>query len=86
MRERKYIKIERYIGEKKRERERKREREIERVGMNYKTEITDFRYAIFRSNMKKVQFLQETEQGTATYGATHLADLTPGMNGLATKY
>jgi len=34
------------------------------------------RYAIFRDNMKKVQFLTETEQGTGEYGATHMADLT----------
>jgi len=34
------------------------------------------RYGIFRENMKKVQFLQETELGTGIYGATHLADLT----------
>ena len=26
--------------------------------------------------MKKVQFLEETELGTATYGATRMADLT----------
>ena len=34
------------------------------------------RYAIFRDNMKKVQFLRETELGTGEYGATALADLT----------
>lgn len=34
------------------------------------------RYAVFRDNMKKVQFLRETEQGTGEYGATPLADLT----------
>lgn len=34
------------------------------------------RYAVFRDNMKKVQFLQETEQGTGEYGATAMADLT----------
>jgi len=34
------------------------------------------RYGIFRANMKKVQFLEETELGTATYGATRMADLT----------
>jgi len=34
------------------------------------------RYSIFRTNMARVALLQATEQGTATYGATHLADLT----------
>lgn len=34
------------------------------------------RYGVFRENMKKVQFLTETEQGTAQYGATEFADLT----------
>ena len=34
------------------------------------------RYAIFRDNMKKVQFLRETELGTGEYGATAMADLT----------
>jgi len=34
------------------------------------------RYGIFRENMKKVQFLHETEQGTGEYGATAAADLT----------
>jgi len=34
------------------------------------------RYAIFRDNMKKVQFLRETELGTGEYGATALADIT----------
>jgi len=34
------------------------------------------RYAVFRDNMKKVQFLKETELGTGEYGATALADLT----------
>ncbi|XP_068086038.1 uncharacterized protein [Anabrus simplex] len=35
------------------------------------------RFHIFRANMKKVQLLQQTEQGTAKYGATQFADLTP---------
>jgi C1A family cysteine protease len=35
------------------------------------------RYKIFKSNMKKVQFLRETERGTGAYGATQFADLTP---------
>ena len=34
------------------------------------------RYGVFRDNMKKVQFLRETDQGTAEYGATEFADLT----------
>merc|ERR1711990_1352615 len=34
------------------------------------------RYRTFRKNMQRVKLLQETEQGTAVYGATHLADLT----------
>jgi len=34
------------------------------------------RYGIFRENMKKVQFLQETEQGTGVYGANSLADVS----------
>jgi len=35
------------------------------------------RYNVFKKNMKRVKLLQDTEQGTAVYGATHLADLTP---------
>lgn len=34
------------------------------------------RFHIFRANMRKVKVLQETEQGTAHYGATQFADLT----------
>jgi hypothetical protein len=34
------------------------------------------RFHIFRANMKKVERLQKTEQGTAVYGATQFADLT----------
>merc|ERR1719319_669003 len=34
------------------------------------------RYSVFREIMKKVQFLTESDLGTATYGATHLADLS----------
>ncbi|XP_063233965.1 uncharacterized protein LOC134537443 isoform X2 [Bacillus rossius redtenbacheri] len=34
------------------------------------------RYHIFKANMKKVELLQETERGTAKYGATQFADLT----------
>jgi len=34
------------------------------------------RYAVFRDNMKKVQFLRETELGTGEYGPTALADIT----------
>jgi len=35
-----------------------------------------YRYGIFKQNMKKVQFLQESELGTAVYGPTVTADLT----------
>jgi hypothetical protein len=34
------------------------------------------RFHIYRANMKKVERLQKTEQGTAVYGATQFADLT----------
>ena len=34
------------------------------------------RYGVYRDNMKKVQFLRETDQGTAEYGATVFADMT----------
>jgi len=34
------------------------------------------RYRTFRNNMKKVYEIQALEQGSAVYGATHLADLT----------
>ena len=35
------------------------------------------RYRIFKANMKIVEKLQAMELGTAVYGATHLADLSP---------
>merc|ERR1711936_735764 len=35
------------------------------------------RYRIFRSNMKLVERLQAEEVGSALYGPTHLADLSP---------
>ncbi|XP_008483320.1 putative cysteine proteinase CG12163 [Diaphorina citri] len=34
------------------------------------------RLRIFRANLKKIQILQETEQGSAVYGPTVFADLT----------
>lgn len=34
------------------------------------------RLRIFRANLKKIQVLQETEQGSAVYGTTIFADLT----------
>lgn len=34
------------------------------------------RFEVFKANMAKVKILQETEQGTAIYGATMFADLT----------
>jgi len=35
-----------------------------------------YRYGVFKQNMKKVQFLQESELGTGQYGATAMADMT----------
>ena len=35
------------------------------------------RYRVFKSNMKIVERLQAMELGSAVYGATHLADLSP---------
>ena len=35
------------------------------------------RYRVFRSNMALVERLQAEERGSAVYGATHLADLSP---------
>ena len=35
------------------------------------------RYRVFKSNMKLVERLQAMELGSAVYGATHLADLSP---------
>jgi len=35
-----------------------------------------YRFGIFQENMKKVQFLRETELGTGVYGNSPLADLT----------
>ena len=37
------------------------------------------RLRVFNANMRKAQKLQETEEGTATYGATQFADLTGGV-------
>jgi C1A family cysteine protease len=43
----------------------------------YKNKLEyDEKFAIFRENMKKVQFLSDTERGTAFYGTTKFADLT----------
>lgn len=36
----------------------------------------DYRFNVFKENMKKVQFLRETERGTAHYGASIFAHLT----------
>jgi cathepsin F len=50
---------------------------MDRHGKKYNTEEElRRRFHIFRANMKKVQYLQETEQGTAKYGPTQFADLT----------
>lgn len=38
------------------------------------------RFHIFAANMKKVQLLQNNEQGTAIYGATQFADLTSNLS------
>ena len=40
------------------------------------------RYEVFRQNMKKAEELNAKEQGSATYGASPLADLT----GRVTRY
>ena len=46
-------------------------------GRNYSSKKEyKHRYEVFRQNMKKVQFLRESEQGTAEYGHTIFADLT----------
>ena len=34
------------------------------------------RFGIFKENMKKIQFLRETERGSAQYGPTQFSDLT----------
>ena len=41
------------------------------------------RFEIFRENMKKVQFLRETERGTGKYGASPFADM---VNKCVTSY
>lgn len=40
-------------------------------------EEKNHRFKVFQANMKKIEELREKEQGTATYGATIFADLTP---------
>lgn len=50
---------------------------VKKYGRSYANiDEYDSRYQIFRENMKRVQFLMETEQGTATYGPTEFSDLT----------
>ena len=50
---------------------------METHGRNYSSKKEyKHRYEVFRQNMKKVQFLRESEQGTAEYGHTIFADLT----------
>lgn len=50
---------------------------VDKYSKNYDTaEEYKYRLGIFNENMKKVKLLQDTEQGTATYGATIFADLT----------
>ncbi|BES90389.1 Curly [Nesidiocoris tenuis] len=49
----------------------------ERENRVYETvEEVKFRFRVFRANMIKATYLNETEQGTATYGATMFADMT----------
>ncbi|PSN29667.1 hypothetical protein C0J52_23971 [Blattella germanica] len=45
------------------------------------------RFHIFRANLKKIDLLQRTEQGTATYGITQFADLSTieKLGGLETE-
>ena len=50
---------------------------IETHGRNYSSKKEyKHRYGVFKQNMKKVQFLRESEQGTAEYGHTIFADFT----------
>jgi hypothetical protein len=50
---------------------------INKYNKRYKNQaVYKRRFHIYRANMKKVELLQETEQGTAVYGATQFADLT----------
>lgn len=34
------------------------------------------RFLIFKANLRKIDYLQRTEQGSAKYGVTEMADLT----------
>ena len=50
---------------------------METHGRNYSSKKEyKHRYGVFKQNMKKVQFLRESEQGTAEYGHTIFADFT----------
>ena len=50
---------------------------VQTHGKNYANEKEyGRRYKIFKQNMKKVQFLRETERGTGQYGVTPFADMT----------
>uniref|UniRef100_A0A0K8SJ82 Cysteine proteinase CG12163 n=1 Tax=Lygus hesperus TaxID=30085 RepID=A0A0K8SJ82_LYGHE len=50
---------------------------INRERRLYKTdEEMAYRFRVFRANMLKAAYLNKTEQGTATYGATMFADMT----------
>ncbi|KAF6198874.1 hypothetical protein GE061_006897 [Apolygus lucorum] len=50
---------------------------VNRESRLYKTdEEMRYRFHVFRANMLKAAYLNKTEQGTATYGATMFADMT----------
>ncbi|XP_046402563.1 uncharacterized protein LOC124168388 isoform X5 [Ischnura elegans] len=50
---------------------------LEKYNKKYESEEEhQRRFRIFRANLKKAQVLQETEQGTATYGVTQFSDLS----------
>lgn len=50
---------------------------VKTYNKNYANQ-TDYhrRFKIFKGNMKKVQFLRETERGSAKYGVTEFSDMT----------
>ncbi len=50
---------------------------MEKFGKKYESQAeAKRRYRIFRANLKKIQTLNEYEQGTAEYGITEFADMT----------
>jgi cathepsin F len=49
-----------------------------RFGVQYKNMLEEsYRFNVFEDNLETIKFLQEHELGTATYGVTQFADLTP---------